>query len=159
MSIVNSCGGFVSSIPILKFKKLHPDAIIPEYKHEGDSGMDLCALEGGGLMPGQVAIIRTGLSIELPSEGFEAQIRSRSGLAAKHGIAVLNSPGTVDASYRGELKVILINHDKVTPFSWWPGDRIAQLVIARVAKVAVQVVEELSYTDRGDGGLGSTGVK
>ena len=148
----------------VKFKKLDDKAIIPQYQTEGSAGFDFHALNNGlvfghdqGDSIDNVAIVRTGLCVEVP-EGYELQIRSRSGLAAKNSIAVLNSPATIDSDYRGEIKVLLINHGEEN-FNIKAGDRIAQGVIAVVPKVKiVEVTEELSNTDRGIGGLGSTGV-
>jgi dUTP pyrophosphatase len=132
---------------------------VPAYETAHSAGMDLRAsLENSVTIgPLERAIVPTGLFIELP-EGHEAQIRPRSGLAAKKGITVLNSPGTVDADYRGEVKVILINLSK-EEFIIENGERIAQMVIARHERIEWQVTEELAETDRGSGGFGSTGVK
>lgn len=138
------------------FKKLNPQAVIPAYAHPGDAGMDLSASEPVDLQPGEYAMVPTGLAIELPS-GTEAQVRPRSGLAAKHGVTVLNAPGTIDEGYRGEIKVILINHGKEI-FHIAAGMRIAQLVIAQVLPVDIKTVEALSGSERGDGGFGSTGT-
>ncbi|MER2048985.1 MAG: dUTP diphosphatase [Solibacillus sp.] len=120
-------------------------------------GMDLSAVEERVLLPGEYGLIKTGLQIELP-EGTEAQVRPRSGLALKHGITVLNSPGTIDAGYRGEIGVILINHGK-EPFTIEKQMRIAQLVIQYVPQVFIDETDELSVTERGDNGFGSSGVK
>lgn len=142
----------------LKLKKLHPHAKLPEYKTALAAGMDLCAcLEAPKVLePGESALIPTGLAIELPP-GYEAQVRPRSGLALKHAITLLNSPGTVDADYRGELSVIMINHHRHEPFTINPHDRIAQLVITAVAHAEIVEVEELNETSRAGGGFGSTG--
>lgn len=133
-------------------------AIIPEYKSVGAAGCDVCAFlsEPFVLEPGEYAAIPTGLSMEIPV-GFEVQVRPRSGLAAKNGITVLNSPGTIDSDYRGEVKIILINHGN-SPFAINNGDRIAQLVVASVSSAIFVEVDSLSETDRGQGGFGSTGV-
>ena len=132
---------------------------LPAYQTAEAAGLDLMAAvpqdEPMTLAPGQYAMVPTGLAIALPS-GFEAQVRPRSGLAAKHGVTVLNSPGTVDADYRGEIKVILINHGEA-PFVIKRGERIAQMVIAPVVQAALVPVTTLSSTDRGAGGFGSTG--
>lgn len=132
---------------------------LPAYQTADAAGLDLMAAVPEGepmtLAPGQYALVPTGLAIALPS-GFEAQVRPRSGLAAKHGVTVLNSPGTVDADYRGEIKVILINHG-AAPFVIKRGERIAQMVIAPVLQAALVPVATLSATDRGAGGFGSTG--
>jgi dUTP pyrophosphatase len=140
----------------LRIRKLHPDAVIPRYAHgpEEDAGMDLFSVAAALLEPNVPQAVPTGLSIELPP-GFEAQIRPRSGLAFKHAISVPNSPGTIDPGYRGEVKVILINLG-VQPYQVNPGDRIAQMVIARYE--AVEIEEgDLSDTTRGEGGFGSSG--
>ena len=132
---------------------------LPAYQTADAAGLDLMAAVAEGepmtLASGQYALVPTGLAIALPA-GFEAQVRPRSGLAAKHGVTVLNSPGTVDADYRGEIKVILINHG-ASPFVIKRGERIAQMVIAPVVQAALVPVETLSSTDRGAGGFGSTG--
>lgn len=144
---------------IVKVKQLHPDAIVPIYKSELAAGFDLAAYleEPITLKPNEIRLIKTGLAVEIP-KGFEMQIRPRSGLALKHGISVLNSPGTIDADYRGEVGVILINLGSES-FAIRHGDRIAQGVIKRVKTVWFEVVEELSETKRGSSGFGSTGVK
>ena len=133
------------------------DIALPAYATEHAAGMDLCAAVAQDVVinPGTRALIPTGLTIALP-EGYEAQVRPRSGLALKHGITVLNSPGTIDADYRGELMVILINHG-AEPFLVRRGERIAQLVVAPVSHVAIVAAEELAATMRGPGGFGSTG--
>lgn len=132
---------------------------LPAYQTADAAGLDLMAAVPEGapmtLAPGQYALVPTGLAIALPS-GHEAQVRPRSGLAAKHGVTVLNSPGTIDADYRGEIKVILINHG-AAPFVIKRGERIAQMVIAPVVQAALVPVATLSATDRGAGGFGSTG--
>lgn len=130
---------------------------LPQYATALSAGMDLKAnlTESISLAPLERAMIPTGLFIELP-EGFEAQVRPRSGLAAKHGISVLNAPGTIDADYRGEIKVILVNLSN-EPFTVNPGERIAQMVVARHEKVEWREVDELGDTVRGEGGFGSTG--
>jgi len=133
----------------------------PKYQSEGASGMDLVAAIDKNtpivLQPGQRQLIPTGLTMELP-HGMEAQVRPRSGLALKHGITVLNSPGTIDADYRGEVSVVLINHGS-KDFEIVRGSRIAQLVIAPVVQLEVLEVDELSATMRGAGGYGSTGTQ
>ena len=132
---------------------------LPEYATEQSAGLDLKANieEPLTLEPLQRALVPTGLFIALP-KGFEAQVRPRSGLAAKHGITVLNTPGTIDADYRGEIKVILVNLSQ-EPFQIVPGERIAQMVVARHETVQWEPVESLESTDRGAGGFGSTGKK
>lgn len=132
---------------------------LPEYETQGSAGFDLRAAisEPIVLQPGKRALIPIGIKIALP-EGYEAQIRPRSGLAYRNGITMLNSPGTIDSDYRGEIKVIAINHGE-EPFTVKHGDRIAQMVIAPVQKIEIQEVFELPKTKRGDGGFGSTGVQ
>jgi dUTP pyrophosphatase len=139
----------------LKIKRLSPLAILPQYAHPSDAGLDLHAIEAITLPPGGSALIKTGLSIELPPN-TEAQIRPRSGLALNHAVTVLNSPGTIDAGYRGEIGIILINHGPQS-FSVAVGMRIAQMVIVPVIYADIEAVETLSATSRGDGGFGSTG--
>lgn len=128
---------------------------LPKYESAGAAGMDLRASAGVVVFPGNTMVVPTGLYLEIP-EGYEGQVRSRSGLAAKHGVFVLNSPGTIDADYRGEVKVILHNSSGA-PFRVVAGDRVAQLVFAKVERAELEV-GELAETARGDGGLGSTGV-
>ena len=130
---------------------------LPEYQTPLSAGLDICANldESVTLRPLERAMIPTGLFVELP-EGCEMQIRPRSGLAAKHGITVLNSPGTIDADYRGEIKVILVNLSN-EPFTIESGERIAQMIVARYEQIEWQPVEELGATERGAGGFGSTG--
>ena len=140
----------------IRFKRLDPQATLPEYATPGAAGMDIRASVEVGLGQGQWAAVGTGLSVEIPP-GFEIQVRPRSGLAAKFGVTVLNAPGTIDSDYRGEIKVILINQGP-QEFAVKKGDRIAQLVVARVPAVAIEDVDQLSDTARGTGGLGSTGV-
>ncbi|HVZ22937.1 MAG TPA: dUTP diphosphatase [Vicinamibacterales bacterium] len=139
----------------LKVKKLSPAATLPSYARAGDAGLDLFAVRQIVLEPGASALVPTGIAIELPA-GTEAQVRPRSGLALKHGLTVLNTPGTVDEGYRGEVGVILINHGK-TAFTVEPGMKIAQMVVSPRLEVAVVEVAELSDTERGAGGFGSTG--
>ena len=141
----------------IKVKRLCPHAFLPQYAHADDAGMDLHASEAATLAPGATALVPTGIALELPP-GTEAQVRPRSGLAAKHSVTVLNAPGTIDAGYRGEVKVILINHG-AAPFVVEPGMRIAQIVIAPVLRVEVEEIHALSDTVRGEGGFGSTGIK
>ena len=140
----------------IKFKRTSPAAILPRYAHEGDAGMDLCACEAVEIAPGGRALVRTGWIIALP-EGFEGQVRPRSGLALRHGVTVLNSPGTIDAGYRGEVGVILANFGGA-PFRVSPGDRVAQLVVAPITRGEPVEAEAVDATERGAGGFGSTGV-
>lgn len=141
----------------LKIRRLREDAIVPRYAHgpEEDAGMDLHAVEAITLAPHETKLVPTGLSIELPA-GFEAQIRPRSGLALKHSITLPNSPATIDPGYRGEIRVILQNLGRET-FEIHPGDRIAQMVIARYEAVEWVEHDELSDSRRGEGGFGSSG--
>jgi dUTP pyrophosphatase len=139
----------------LRIRRLSPDAVVPAAAHPGDAGLDLCASAALTIAPGAWATVPTGIVIELPP-GTEAQVRPRSGLAARHGVTVLNAPGTIDEGYRGEVGVILINHG-AAPFEVVPGARIAQLVVQRRLEIAVVEVSELSATARGAGGFGSTG--
>lgn len=139
----------------LKIKRIHKDAILPKYAHESDAGMDLCSVEEKVIKPSETALIKTGIIIELPKD-TEAQVRPRSGLALKNSITVLNSPGTVDEGYRGEIGVILINHGK-DDFKVEKGMRIAQMVIKPVLKVKVVEVQEVNASDRMANGFGSTG--
>lgn len=139
----------------VKFLKLHEDAVIPTRGTALAAGLDLCCVEEFILNPGDIKLVSTGLAMELPPS-HEGQVRPRSGLAAKHGVTVLNSPGTIDEDYRGEIKVILINHGLRT-FIGHKGDRIAQLVVAKVVIPEVVETTELSGTQRGEGGFGSTG--
>ncbi len=139
----------------LKVRRLHEEAILPGYAHPGDAGLDLYSSVDLEIQPGEVGLVGTGISIELPP-GTEAQIRPRSGLALKKRITVLNTPGTIDEGYRGEVGVILINHN-TEPVQISKGMKIAQMVIKPVISVEVEPVEELSQTQRGSGGFGSTG--
>lgn len=139
-------------------KRLHKDAIIPKYKFDGDSGCDLFSIENVTLKPGDIKMISTGVAIQLPEKSMEAQIRPRSGLAAKYGITVLNSPGTVDSIYTGEVQVILINLGKET-VTIKKGDRFAQMVFTFVYRGHFIEVNELDDTDRGIGGFGHSGLR
>lgn len=134
-----------------KAKKLD----LPRYETDGAAGVDLRSTEEVLLLPGERALVPTGLFVAIPV-GFEAQVRPRSGLAIKHGITLLNSPGTIDSDYRGEVKVILVNLS-TDPFTVNPGDRIAQMIFAPVTKAEWEERESLSETDRGAGGFGSSG--
>ena len=140
-------------------KRLSKEIPLPKYETEGSSGMDLSAniKTTININPGKKEIIPTGIAISVP-EGFEVQIRPRSGLAAKHNITVLNTPGTIDSDYRGELKVILINLGKEA-FKVEKGLRIAQMVLSPVVKAEINEVQDLNDTERGKGGFGSTGTK
>ena len=140
----------------LLIKKLQKNIILPEYKTDGSSGMDLMANveQTVKILPGEKKMISTGIMVAIP-EQYEIQIRPRSGLAAKNGISVLNTPGTIDSDYRGEIKVILINHGKDI-FEIKKNDRIAQMVVCPIIKVELEEVESLPETVRGKGGFGST---
>jgi len=140
---------------LLKIKKLNKNALIPAYQTKEAAGFDLHSIEDTVINPGERKLIGTGLAFEIEF-GYEVQIRPRSGLAYKHGITVLNTPGTIDSDYRGEIKVLLINHSD-EPFEIKEGERIAQAVIAPVVQAEILEVEELGETERGSGGFGSTG--
>ena len=140
----------------LKINRISEDAVLPEYAHEKDVGMDLFSVEEKTIQPGETVLVKTGIKIELPKD-TEAQLRPRSGLALKHSITLLNTPGTIDEGYRGEIGVILINHGE-EPFKVEKNMRIAQMVIKPVINVEVKEVEKLSVTKRNSGGFGSTGV-
>lgn len=143
----------------LGIKRIGPIHVpLPAYQTSGSAGLDLCAALSLAvdLAPGQHRLFPTGICVEIP-DGFEGQVRPRSGLALRHGVTVLNAPGTVDSDYRGELGVVLVNHGP-TPIEIKPLDRIAQLVIAPVVKVELEEVPTLTETDRAAGGYGSTGV-
>jgi dUTP pyrophosphatase len=136
--------------------RLDSSVLLPKYAKAGDAGADLATRIDFTLKPGERALIPTGISIALPN-GYVALVHPRSGLAIKHGISMVNTPGTVDAAYRGELAVILINHDPLEAISFKKGDRIAQLVIQQVEKAEFVEVSSLPGSDRGSGGFGSTG--
>lgn len=140
----------------LAFKRIHPDAVLPAYAHPSDAGMDLRSVADVVIPRGGRALVPTGLVILLPPL-YEAQVRPRSGLALKHGVTVLNSPGTIDAGYRGEIGVILANFGEAD-FAVKRGDKIAQLVIVPVTQPQVVETDVVDETDRGTGGFGSTGV-
>ena len=143
----------------IQIKKLSPAVSIPKYETPGSSGMDVAAYIKNNITiyPGENALVATGFSLSIPV-GYEIQIRPRSGLAAKKNITVLNTPGTIDADYRGEIKVILVNLGK-DKFIIENGDRIAQMVVCPVIQANLEEVKELSHTKRGSGGFGSTGTK
>jgi len=146
--------------PLIKVKLLDPSIELPQYETLSSAGMDIRAYLPDGpeiIKPQEMKVIGTGLFFEIPS-GFEVQVRPRSGLAAKNGITVLNTPGTIDADYRGEIKVILINHSKIK-FQIEHQMRIAQIVVAEFQKTNFEIVNDLSSTTRGSGGFGSTGSK
>jgi dUTP pyrophosphatase len=140
----------------LRFRLLDPSAKMPTYAHPGDAGMDVCSIEDVVIAPGARALVKTGFAMELP-DGYEAQVRPRSGLAIKNGITVLNTPGTIDSGYRGEVGVILVNLSDA-PFHVEKGMKIAQMVIAKFERAEIELASELSSSERGAGGFGSTGV-
>lgn len=141
----------------IKIIKLSDTAQLPRYGHDDDAGLDLFAIQDHQLLPGETQLIPTGIVVELPP-ATEAQIRPRSGLALKHSVTVLNSPGTIDAGYRGEIGVILINHGQAA-FQVTIGMKIAQMVIAPILRADIEEVTALSPTRRGEGGFGSTGYQ
>ncbi|MEV4346216.1 dUTP diphosphatase [Actinoplanes sp. NPDC049596] len=141
---------------VIRIRRIDPDLPLPAYAHPGDAGADLVAAEDAELAPGARQAIRTGIAVAIP-DGYVGLVHPRSGLAARLGVTVLNAPGTVDAGYRGEILVILVNHDRSVPVKISRGDRIAQLVVQRVERAAFHVVDELDDTARGAGGHGSTG--
>lgn len=136
-------------------RRLRDDVALPTQAYDGDAGFDLAACEGVTLGPGERAVVPTGIAVEIPS-GYAGFVQPRSGLAARHGIGVVNSPGLIDSGYRGEIRVVLLNTDARQPFTVERGMRIAQLVIAPVASVRLKEVEELATTERGARGFGSS---
>ena len=140
----------------LRFRKVHPDAVLPSYAHPSDAGMDVRSVQDLTIAPGKRALVPTGLVMLLPPM-YEAQVRPRSGLALKSGVTVLNTPGTIDSGYRGEVGVILVNFGD-EDFLVKKGDKIAQIVIAPVTQPEIVETTEVDETDRGAGGFGSTGV-
>jgi dUTP diphosphatase len=136
-------------------RRLRPDATLPRQAYEGDAGLDLSACEGAVLGPGERAVVPTGVAVEIP-EGYAGFVQPRSGLAARHGIGVVNAPGLIDSGYRGEIRVVLINTDREQTFVVESGMRIAQLVIAPVASARLVEVEELASSERGARGFGSS---
>jgi dUTP pyrophosphatase len=142
--------------PDVLIRRLDPGVPLPSYAHPGDAGADLAAAEDVELAPGERALVRTGLAIALP-DGYAAFVHPRSGLAARHGVTLVNAPGTVDAGYRGEIKVTMLNTDSERAVSFKRGDRIAQLVIQRVERAVFHEVAVLPASSRGEGGFGSTG--
>ena len=136
-------------------RKLREDAVLPRQAYEGDAGVDLAACESLTLRPGERGSVSTGIAVEIP-DGYAGFVQPRSGLAARHGIAVLNSPGLIDSGYRGEIRVVLLNTDQKEDFEVIPGMRIAQLVVAPVAAVRVVEVDELAVSERGSRGFGSS---
>ena len=143
---------------VLPIKRLDPDVILPSYAYEGDAGLDLRANVDVDIAPFERKLISTGLAVAIP-EGFAGFVQPRSGLALKSGLSMANTPGLIDAHYRGELKVIAVNLDANEPIHISKGERIAQLVIQRVPVVSLMEVDELDKTDRATGGFGSSGVQ
>jgi dUTP diphosphatase len=140
----------------LRVRRLRPDAILPTRAYDGDAGLDLYAVEDAVLGPGERASVATGIAVEIPP-GHAGLVLPRSGLAARHGISVVNAPGLIDAGYRGEVRVLLLNTDRAQPFELAAGDRVAQLVVVRVEAPEVVEVESLAVSERGAGGFGSSG--
>jgi dUTP pyrophosphatase len=145
----------MSAVQVL-ITRLDPDLPLPRYAKGGDAGADIVSRIDITLVPGERALVPTGIAIALP-DGYVALVHPRSGLAIKHGVTMVNAPGTVDAGFRGELQIILINHDKSESVSFKRGDRIAQLVIQKVERAEFVEVQELPGSGRGTGGFGSTG--
>lgn len=142
--------------PVVAVQRLREDAVLPSYAHPGDAGADVCAVETVTLAPGQRAAVGTGLALAIP-EGYACFVHPRSGLAIKHGVTMINAPGTIDAGYRGELKVLVVNLDPEETVTLHAGDRIAQLVVQAVASAEFPEVDELPDSARGAAGFGSTG--
>ena len=140
----------------IKIKKINPEAIIPHYSHEGDAGMDVYSVEDSVIKFNERKSISTGLAFEVP-RGFEIQVRPKSGLALNNGITILNTPGTLDSGYRGELKVIIFNTSNQS-YQVKKGEKIAQIVLARYEEAEIEETNELSQTKRAEGGFGSTGL-
>jgi dUTP pyrophosphatase len=140
----------------LQVRRVDHRALLPTRAYDGDAGLDLYALEAARLAPGERTAVRTGIAVEIP-EGQAGLVLPRSGLAARHGIALVNAPGLIDAGYRGEIQVLLLNTDRASTFGVERGDRIAQLVVVRVEAPDVLEVDELTASERGPGGFGSSG--
>jgi dUTP pyrophosphatase len=136
--------------------RLDPDLPLPAYAHPGDAGADLVTAVDVTLAPGERALVPTGVALALP-DGYVAFVQPRSGLAARHGLSIVNTPGTIDAGYRGEIKVLLVNHDRNEPVELRRGDRVAQLIVQRFERARFVAVDELPESVRGAGGYGSTG--
>jgi len=139
----------------LSIRRLRDDAILPRTAYAGDAGLDLATCEPFELRPGERAVVSTGLSVAIP-EGYAGFVQPRSGLAARHGIAVVNSPGLIDAGYRGEIKVVLLNTDAEETFTAMAGDRVAQLVVVPVPEIELLEVDELPVSERAERGFGSS---
>jgi dUTP pyrophosphatase len=140
----------------LGVRRLHEHARLPSQAYDGDAGFDLHAIEGVALAPGERASVRTGIALEI-AEGYAGLVLPRSGLAARHGITLVNAPGLIDAGYRGEIRILLLNTDPHAAFEVSPGDRIAQLVLVRVEAPQIEELAELATSERGAGGFGSSG--
>jgi dUTP pyrophosphatase len=140
----------------LRVRRLDPAARLPTRAHRGDAGLDLYALEGATLEPGERASLGTGIAVEIP-DGRAGLVLPRSGLAQRHGIALVNAPGLIDSGYRGELRVLLLNTDRAAPCEIHPGDRIAQLVLVAIEAPEVVVADDLELSERGASGFGSSG--
>jgi dUTP diphosphatase len=140
----------------LRVARVREGAKLPQRAHEGDAGLDLCAIVEETIGPGERAIVPTGIAVEIP-DGHAGLVLPRSGLAACHGITLVNAPGLIDASYRGEVRVLLLNTDRTEPFTIASGDRVAQLLVVPFAEVEPVAVAELALSARGEGGFGSTG--
>jgi dUTP pyrophosphatase len=140
----------------LRVRRLDPRAMLPTRAYPGDAGLDLYALEDAVLAAGERASVRTGIAVEIP-DGEAGLVLPRSGLAARHGIALVNAPGLIDSGYRGEIRVLLLNTDRAASFAIGAGDRIAQLVLVNVQAPPVEEVEDLAVSERGTGGFGSSG--
>ena len=143
---------------VVRMRRLSDDVVLPTFAHAGDAGMDLRSIETVTLQPMERRLVATGLAVAIP-DGYAGLVLPRSGLALKKGLTVANTPGLIDAHYRGELKVIAINVDPKNPVTIEAGDRIAQLVIQRIPEVQIVEVDELDDTDRGEGGFGSSGIR
>lgn len=143
---------------IVRMRRLSDDVVLPTFAHAGDAGMDLRSIETVTLQPMERRLVATGLAVAIP-DGYAGLVLPRSGLTLKKGLTVANTPGLIDAHYRGELKVIAINVDPKNPVTIEAGDRIAQLVIQRIPEVQIVEVDELDDTDRGEGGFGSSGIR
>jgi dUTP pyrophosphatase len=139
----------------LPIQRLHADAVVPQRAYTGDAGLDLASCERVDLGPGERALVGTGLAVAIP-EGYAGFVQPRSGLAARHGLTVVNSPGLVDSGYRGELRVVLLNTDRTEPFVVEPGMRIAQLVVLPIPELELVEVDELPSSERGVRGFGSS---
>jgi dUTP pyrophosphatase len=141
----------------LPFTRVRPEGLLPRAQHPGDAGLDLCAAAEALVMPGERALIPTGVAVAIP-DGHAGLVLPRSGLASKHGLTLSNAPGLIDAGYRGEVMCAVVNHDRETPVQIHVGDRIAQLVVVALPTVSATWVDELPGSQRGEAGFGSTGI-